>query len=141
MPKKRTIPDLKKTLDTIFSKYIRMRDALITTSTLTDARCYTCGKRLPTKRMDAGHWRSRSNGATRYDERNVKAQCKGCNGFHNGMQEEFRRHLVEEYGVGVVDEIYFASKQPHNFKKSWLEERIKYYKEEVKFLEEQDYDY
>lgn len=141
MPKIRTIPDLKKTLDKIYSKYIRMRDALITTSTLERAKCVTCNKVLPIKKMDAGHWRSRQYGATRYDERNVHAQCKGCNKFGNGMEEEHRRFIVGVLGEEVAEELYQLSRQSYHFDKEWLKEKIKYYKEEVKFLEEQNYDY
>ena len=83
---------LIKRLDNVFSKYIRMRDHNI---------CFTCGKPA----TDAGHYRSRGHLATRWNEKNVKAQCKGCNRFCNGKLDVFSYKLIKLYGSGIVEKL------------------------------------
>jgi len=125
-----SIPELKAKLDKIFSKFIRLRDALITTGTKEYAICVTCDTRKPIKLMDAGHWRGRSKGSTRYDEHNVSAQCRSCNRFKHGMVEEHRRSIVEKYGTGEDERLFRLSNKVHKFDKSWLKKEIEYYKKE-----------
>lgn len=61
---------LIKKLDRIFSKYIRLRD------TKTGfGLCITCESLISFTNCDAGHFVTRDRIATRYDERNVNAQC------------------------------------------------------------------
>lgn len=135
--KRKTIPQLKRTLDKVFSKYIRLRDALITTGTKTYARCITCKERKDIRYMDAGHFVGRGAGATRYDERNVHAQCKKCNmGGRPTMHQDYEREMIKLYGKETVDEIIKLGKQPYHFNREWLEDQIKYYKNEYKEIKE-----
>lgn len=128
-PKKRkTVSKLKKELWTIFSRYIRMRDA--GTSGL--CRCFTCSSVRPWKYMDAGHWRKRNLTPTLFDERNVHAQCPQCNRFKDGKPETYRRELIKRYGEGIDDELYYKSLETKRFTRIELEEMIAHYKEEVK---------
>jgi hypothetical protein len=59
-------------LDRVFSQWVRSKDA--------DHRgyvqCFTCGVWKHWKTVDAGHFQSRAKFSTRWDERNVKCQCK-----------------------------------------------------------------
>jgi len=48
-----SIPVLKKKLDTIFSKYIRTRDSLLSTQTLDKCECITCKEIKPFANIDA----------------------------------------------------------------------------------------
>ena len=75
--KKPTVSSLKKKLDIIFSKYIRLKDA----DPSGNVECYTCGvvKQWEKDGMQAGHFMSRKHTITRWDEQNVKPQCYTCN--------------------------------------------------------------
>ena len=88
-----------------FSKYIRLRDALKTTGTLTHVKCITCGKLLSISFCDAGHFVSRRYNATLFDERNVNTQCRYCNRFLDGNLLEYRRQIIKKYGEGVDVEL------------------------------------
>ena len=90
---------------TYFSKYIRLRDALKTTGTLTHVKCITCGKLLSIGFCDAGHFVSRRYNATLFDERNVNTQCRYCNRFLDGNLLEYRRQLIKLYGEGIDTEL------------------------------------
>jgi len=62
------------------------------------SQCYTCKKYLPTDKVQIGHYIPRRYHITRFDERNVRPQCAGCNGFRSGSWLKFRYYLVEEIG-------------------------------------------
>ena len=84
MPKKKlTRSKIVKKLDNIFSQYIRLSN-----SKNGNCTCVTCGKVGDWKNggMQAGHFMSRKHYSTRWDERNVKPQCAGCNVFRYGEQ-------------------------------------------------------
>lgn len=112
---------LKKKLDKIFSEWIRKRNGEY-------SLCYTCGKRLHWKELQAGHYIPRNNMATRWDERNVQTQCVGCNVFGKGKPDEFAIHLIKQYGQAILDELH---RLKHTIKK-WtvidLETMIEKYK-------------
>lgn len=88
-----------KELWRVFSLYIRQRDAK-------DGfiRCISCGKRLPWRHCDAGHYHSRVFSGIKYNEKNVNGQCKLCN-FQQGNAQGYEKGLVEKYGKGVLEEL------------------------------------
>lgn len=61
-------------LDRIFSKYIRLRDALPSGV----IRCISCGQIKEFDRFDCGHYFSRTHMATRWNEWNCNAECMSC---------------------------------------------------------------
>ena len=77
-PKKsRTPPSLstlRDRLDTVFSKYIRLRDAMPSGT----FRCISCGKIKTLDQADCGHYFSRTHMSTRFDEDNCNAECRYC---------------------------------------------------------------
>jgi hypothetical protein len=97
-PSKRT---LKLNAWVAFSKYIRLRDCLKTTGTLTNGKCITCGKLLNIGFSDAGHFVSRRYNSVLFDEQNVHLQCRYCNRYLNGNLLEYRRQLIKLYGEGT----------------------------------------
>lgn len=110
--------------------YIRYRD---------NFTCITCGKRFEKGErvlLHAGHYVSRKVYATRWDEKNVNAQCASCNLKQSLADVEvihmYEAKLKEKYGAGVLD--YLFEKKHEIFKpnKAWLEEKIQYYQELVK---------
>ena len=136
MKKKVTIPKLVDRLDKIFSKYIRLRDALATTGTTEYAVCVTCGRTKDQKyNMDAGHFVGRGAGAVRFDERNVHAQCKRCNmGGNPTAHLDYDAWIIERYGKRVRNELIKKGKQTHRWDRAWLEDKIVEYREKVKEL-------
>ena len=65
-----------------FSKYIRLRDALLTTGTKDRARCITCNKEYPAFGvgcLQAGHFIPGRANAVLYNEDACYAQCYNCN--------------------------------------------------------------
>ena len=97
-PKKsRTPPSLstlRDKLDTVFSKYIRLRDAMPSGT----FRCISCGKIKPLDQADAGHYFSRIHMNTRFDEDNVHAECRYCNRFSADHLVGYRENLIKKIG-------------------------------------------
>jgi len=130
---KLTIPKLKKKLDRIFSRYIRLRDRVDTL--VKQGRCITCGKLIQLKQAHAGHFQSRRFGATRYHEKNVHLQCAGCNCFNAGEQYKYSKAIDQMYGDGTAEELEQLAHREYHFKSYELEELIKYYTAKVKEME------
>ena len=83
------------------NKYVRYRDHGLP--------CVSCGG-MPERKfggtMDCGHYRSvGSSPGTRFDLRNLAAQCVRCNRHLGGNAVEFRRGLIERRGLAVVEEL------------------------------------
>lgn len=93
---------LKKQLDTICSKIVRLRDK----------HCVICG--LPVQfndkgepiTNDCGHFLSRKVDAVRYDFRNMNCQCRSCNWNHTGNSIPYHNYMIEKYGQNVMDELH-----------------------------------
>lgn len=73
--KKMTRGEVVKRLDSIFSKWVRLRGAKITPDGRILNKCCTCGVVQDITKMDAGHYISRGKYATRWSEDNVHPQC------------------------------------------------------------------
>ena len=127
----KTISKLKKELDTIFSLYIRLRDA-------TDegmVQCFTCHKVSHYKSgMQNGHFQSRKHLATRWDEENCQVQCVGCNMFKAGEQYKFSIALDSKYGEGKAEELELLARTIMKVSRIDYEEKISYYKDLVEKL-------
>ena len=132
--KKPTVSKLKKKLDAIFSKYIRLKYAFMMDGELS-CTCVTCGRTLPVKNMQAGHFMSRRHNSTRFDEMNVHPQDMSCNMYNQGCQYEHGLYIDKTYGNGTADSILKKSKELKQFKTFELEEMIKDYTQKVKDLE------
>ena len=91
--KSESVSSLKKKLDAVFSRFIRIRDKGV---------CFTCGIQKDIKEMQAGHYISRSHNNTRYDEQNVHCQCVGCNIFKSGNMPAYALKLMEVYGPNIL---------------------------------------
>ena len=126
---KKTIQQLKKQLDKIFSQYIRLRY-----SNSEIAICFTCGKTDHWKKMQAGHFMSRRHLNTRWDETNVQVQCVRCNMFNQGEQYKFGKLLDVRIGDRTSEYLEWKSKQILKLSRLDYEEMIAKYKEKVKQL-------
>jgi hypothetical protein len=120
-PKKRSVSKLKKQLDTLFSQYVRMSHVGVNGY----GQCYTCGAQKPWRELQNGHFVRRQYLATRYDERNCRPQCVGCNIFGDGKTVEFAARLESET-PGITAVLFReAQKIVKNFP---YEEKIEEYK-------------
>ena len=104
---KLSLPSLDKKLWRIVSEYIRRRDV-----TFGDCcSCPTCGKVGHWKAFDAGHFISRDKKSTKFDEKNIHAQCPACNRFKSGKQYEMSIYIDQKYGEGTANSLLIKSKQ------------------------------
>jgi hypothetical protein len=123
--KKANSPKDKKAWDA-FSLYIRLRDA----DKDGICRCFTCGLHRHFRKLDCGHGIPRQHNATKFDEQNNHAQCKGCNGFEQGQREKYGIAVDKKYGVGTWDKLQIKSKQSSKALNAFeIEHFAKYYTE------------
>ena len=136
MAKKKTTAQLKKKLQPIFNRWIRLRDCGDEGGT----NCIACGRWFKFEDLQAGHFHPVSAyDYLRFNEDNVNAECCGCNGFDKfhlvGYAVNLRNKIGEERydilrGLGKATE-FNAIK----FYRSELEELIVYYQQELNILE------
>jgi hypothetical protein len=87
----------------IFSKFIRLRDCLATTGTLTHGVCITCGRRYPFSKLQAGHFLPGRMDTVLFDEESVNAQCYRCNVVLAGMWPSYYRIMQERHGQDWIE--------------------------------------
>tara|TARA_R110000751_G_scaffold2820_1_gene14891 strand:+ start:1049 stop:1438 length:390 start_codon:yes stop_codon:yes gene_type:complete len=126
MAKKLSRSKLIKKLDTIFSKYIRQRDAKKEIAT-----CFTCGKKAHWKKLQNGHFQSRRFYATRWDEMNCQVQCAGCNVFKYGEQFTFGLNLDSRFGAGTAQRLHTKARVITKLSSPDIEELILMYEDLV----------
>jgi hypothetical protein len=132
-PKSKTLSQLKKELDIIFSLYIRLIDS----DANGNVACFTSGKVYPYNKLQAGHYISRRHLATRWHEWNVKPQSIAENMFNQGNAPQFAVNLDKLYGIGTAANLLEISREDKKFTKDDLQEMITDYTEKVKQLKEQ----
>ena len=115
--KKPSVSKLKKKLDILFSIFIRQRDQ----------ECFTCQKKMHWKKIQAGHFISRSKSATRYDEMNVHGQCPNCNIWRRGNSAEYAARLIKDYGMVRFNELIKKGRQIKQFTVPELQKLIEHY--------------
>jgi len=115
---------LVKKLDTVFSIYIRQRNAIDDI-----AECVTCGKKDHWKKLQNGHFMSRKHLSTRWDEDNCQVQCSGCNVFKYGEQYKYSLWLESNLGSGSAERLLQKSRTTLKIADYELIEMIEFYKE------------
>jgi hypothetical protein len=98
---------LKKKLDTIFSIYIRLKYA----DEDLNVKCFTCDKVYHYKKIQNGHFYSRSILSLRWDEQNCRPQCYGCNIARSGNYIEYYKRLEKEIGKGGMEYLEYKRHQ------------------------------
>ena len=96
----KTRSDYIKETQIAVNRYCRLRDA--------GKGCISCGASLALGGVgggfDAGHFRSRGAAPhLRFDLRNIHGQCKRCNNQLAGNATEYRRGLIERFGLQYVE--------------------------------------
>mgnify|MGYP000194229026 CR=1 FL=1 len=122
----KTLQDWLKEAQTIFNKYVRLRDSGLW--------CISCN--LPPKKKNAGHYfSSGGHSNVRFDEDNVHLQCEACNTFLSGNLLQYQIGIQKKIGAQKLLEL---QKRAHITKK-WtideLKEIIETYKKKVNELQ------
>lgn len=118
--------DWKRDLQTIFNKFIRIRDE--------QEPCISCG-RHHTGQYHAGHYRSvGSSPELRFNELNCHKQCSVCNNHLSGNLINYRINLIKKIGLASVE--YLEGKhEPLKIDGEGCKRFIEYYKLKIKQLE------
>ena len=118
-----TVQDYVKLAQTVFNKYIRLRDA--------GNVCISCGKK-PLKE-NAGHFYNANNHwSVRFNELNVHLQCEHCNTFLSGNLIEYRTNLINKIGLEQLTLLEAEAKKTRKFTIDELKEIIETYKKKIK---------
>jgi hypothetical protein len=120
---------LEKKLDVAFSRFIRARDTKAGYGV-----CCSCSQYKEYSQLDAGHFINRKWRATRWDEKNVHAQCIACNRFGEGDAAGYAIFMLDKYGRDTVDYLRAMSRETAKFSDSEGELLIKEYKRKLKEL-------
>jgi len=116
----------------IFNKFCRIRDCRGEIGGV----CITCKKYYPFAQLQGGHFIPSTYSAVQFDERNVNAQCVGCNMFKRGNLIEYFPAMERKYKRKVVDELLSMKHELKKWRTWELEEMIVLYREETKRLQE-----
>jgi hypothetical protein len=117
--------NLKK-LDKAFSEYIRQKNAEDGICT-----CISCGKKLPWKEMDAGHYINRKHLALRWNEINVQPQCRACNRFDEGNIPAFGLGLQNKYGEHIIKNLLASKKNTMKYTQYEIDIITQFYKNAI----------
>jgi len=123
---KKTTPT--ELLDQSFSWFIRLKNA----NNEGFCICCTCGARVHWKQIDLGHFISRRETSTRWEEKNTGPQCQVCNRHKNGRSEEFAKYLDRVHGEGTAENMRIQSKRLLKLFPVELKELRAFYLQEVK---------
>lgn len=121
--KTETRSQVVKKLDTVFSQYIRQKDAVNGIAT-----CVTCGDQKEWKHQQNGHYMSRGHYGTRWDETNCHVQCAACNVFKKGNYTEYALYMINRYGTQHLEDLRVKAKTSTKFTTFELREMLEYYK-------------
>lgn len=128
----RNAAKLKKELDTVYSIYIRLTYADLDGY----VKCFTCGSRFHWKKIQNGHYISRTHLATRWLDKNCHPQCIGCNIFKHGNMDEYAVALVKKYGAKILMTLNALKHKTTKISLDDYEKLIKKYKKKNKQLED-----
>lgn len=135
-PKKKSSPSLSTLvdrLDTVFSRYIRLRDAMPSGM----FRCISCGKIKPIEQADCGHFHSRTHMSTRFDEDNCHAECRYCNRFSADHIIGYRENLIKKIGEQRFMLLDIKAHETKKWSHFELEQLAKYYRALVQKLQKE----
>ena len=127
---------LKTRANEVFSPYIRQRDALETTGTLTRCKCITCGKEGDTFKGDiqCGHFIAGRLNNILFDEQNAHGQCTGCNKFRSGNWPAYLEAMQKKYGQPTIERLLAARHTMHRFRAWELRDIIDLFIAKIRIL-------
>lgn len=125
-----TISSLKKKAWKLMSEFIRRRNA----DWKGEVQCVTCGLVKHWKQLQAGHFIPGRRNSILFDERNIHAQCYGCNVMKQGNTVKYFRFMQRTYGDTVIEELEHLNTIDKQFQPKELEELIQDLKEKINEL-------
>lgn len=130
---KKTVSQLKKKVWAACSEYVRRRDA--------DWRgyvvCVTCGKVMPWKEAQAGHFVPGRRNSVLFDTRHIYPQCPRCNVFLHGNLIAYYPFMLKKVGKKVIEELKRLSQKDKQFTRAELEQLLLDFKQKLLDLDEQ----
>lgn len=123
---------LKKTLDKVFSEYVRRR--AVVKGSYGKIRCVCCGVLIEWKKAQNMHYVGRANMNTRWDLRNCKAGCMKCNVMLNGNYPAYTKYLLDTYGVDWLNQLILDGRKIKQWTVFELKSEIEKYQELLKTL-------
>ena len=140
---KRERADIRKEKERIKTKADYLRDAQQAFNAFIRERdmglpCISCGTTKPGIQYAAGHYKTCGGSPElRFDEKNVHRQCNQyCNMQLSGNLLEYRKGLIERYGMEIVD--YLESyHEPKNYTIDDIKEITKKYRAKTRELKKQ----
>ena len=144
---KKSTKVLKREIDSLFSKYIRLRD----TDENGNGNCCTCKKHLSlftdilkddgsylvNINAQCGHFISRSKRNTRWNQDNAALQCgMPCNDKRKGGGEPylFSLYINKKFGYDRAKELYELSREDFKESRIFLYDQHAYWSQKVKEL-------
>jgi len=122
----KTLQDWLKETQTIFNKYIRLRDMGLV--------CISCQQ--PPKKKNAGHYfSSGGHSNVRFDEDNVHLQCEHCNTFLSGNLLNYQIGIEKRIGAQKLIELQARAHLTKKWTIDELKDLIKEYKTKVRALQ------
>lgn len=112
------------------SEFIRRRDA----DWKGEVQCVTCGLVKHWKQLQAGHFIPGRRNSILFDERNIHAQCYGCNVMKQGNTVKYFRFMQRTYGDTVIEELEHLNTIDKQFQPKELEELIQDLKQKINEL-------
>ncbi len=77
--------------------------------------------------MQCGHFISRASSTLRFDEKNARVQCVGCNVFKHGNYIEYTTRMIKEKGKRHVEMLKKKGKETKQFTEKDLQKIIDKY--------------
>lgn len=122
----KTLQDWLKETQTIFNKYVRLRDMGLV--------CISCQQ--PPKKKNAGHYfSSGGHSNVRFDEDNVHLQCEHCNTFLSGNLLNYQIGIEKRIGAEKLIELQARAHLTKKWTIDELKDLIKEYKTKVRALQ------
>jgi hypothetical protein len=127
--KTKTLPKLKKQLQELFNKFIRLRDQ--------GKPCISCER--PKDYLQAGHFYSvRMYDGLRFNEDNCHGECAGCNAFDDMHLLSYNANLIDRIGRERFDELKMKAMlykaMGYKWSRSELMDLIEVYKQKIREL-------
>lgn len=118
---------LVKKADSIFSTYIRLRDA----DKHWIVKCPLCWAKIHWKKAQNMHFITRACWFYRYSETNCHAWCMRCNVILNWNYIAYTRWMQNQYWIADVDKMIANSKKVYKLPTSEIQEIIDQYTNEI----------
>ena len=97
--KKLTRSQLIKEIDKLVSMRVRYGSATRDAEGTFWCRCVSCGRKLPLKMIDCGHFVQRGCLPLRFDMTDVAPECQACNRYHDDHLVGYADWLIKNRGM------------------------------------------